>query len=76
MKELLEVLVKNLVSNVDAFEVEQEEDENNIILKLTVAKEDIGKIIGKNGKIIRNIRTIIKAGAFATEKRVSVEIVE
>ena len=76
MKELLEVLVKNLVNHVDQVEVEKEEDENNIILKLTVAKDDIGKIIGKNGKVIRSIRTIIKAGAFKTKKRVAVEIVE
>ena len=76
MKELLAVIIKNLVTDVDQIEIEQIEDENNILLKLTVSKDDIGKVIGKNGKIIRSIRAIIKAGAYDTKKRVSVEIVE
>lgn len=76
MKELLEVIVKNLATDQSEVNVSQVEDANNIVLKLKVSKNDIGKIIGKNGKIIRSIRTIIKAGAFNTKKRVTVEIVE
>ncbi|MCL1994969.1 MAG: KH domain-containing protein [Defluviitaleaceae bacterium] len=76
MKELLEVIIRNLASDQDEIKISQEEDNNNIILKLQVSKNDIGKIIGKNGKIIRSIRTIIKAGAFDTRKRVTVEILE
>lgn len=76
MKELLEVMVKNLVSKKDEVEILVDEYDNSITLNLKVAKEDIGKIIGKNGKVIRSIRTIVKAGAFNTRKRVAVEILE
>ena len=76
MKELLEVIVSNLVSYQNDISVVKEEDDNSIVLKLTVHKEDIGKIIGKNGKVIRSIRTVIKAGAYNTKKRIIVEIVE
>jgi len=76
LKELLEVMVKNLVANQKEVEIIQTEDDNTITLDLKVAKEDIGKIIGKNGKVIKSIRTIIKAGAFNTKKRVVVEIIE
>ena len=76
MKELLEVIVRNLVSDQEGVIIEQEEDDNSILLKLQISKEDIGKIIGKNGRVIRSIRTIIKAGAFNTKKRVTVEIIE
>ena len=76
MKELLDVMVRSLVSYQNDIEIENVEDDNNIILKLKVHKEDIGKIIGKNGKVIRSIRTVIKAGAYNTKKRVTVEIIE
>ena len=76
MKELLEVMVRNLVSIQEDVNVVKEEDDNSIVLKLSVNKEDIGKIIGKNGKVIRSIRTVVKAGAYNTKKRVVVEIME
>ena len=76
MKELLEVMVKNLVSHQGDVAIVKEEDDNSIVLKLSVNKEDIGKIIGKNGKVIRSIRTVVKAGAYNTKKRVVVEIIE
>ena len=76
MKELLEVIVRNLISSQSEITITQEEDENTITLKLKVDKEDIGKVIGKNGKVIRSIRTVVKAGAFNTKKRIAVEIVE
>jgi len=76
MKDLLEIMVKNLVTKKDEVIVLVNEDDNTINLNLQVAKEDIGKIIGKNGKIIRSIRTVVKAGAFNTKKRIIVEIME
>ena len=76
MKELLAVLVKSLVTYPNEINIVEEEDDNNIILKLAVHKTDIGKIIGKNGKVIRSIRTVVKAGAYETKKRIIVEIVE
>lgn len=76
MKELLETIVRNLVTHQKDVDIQKEENENNILLRLQVNKEDIGKIIGKNGRVIRSIRTVVKAGGFNTRKRITVEIVE
>ena len=76
MKELLATIVKNLVTHQDKIKITQEEDDNTIILNLEVAKDDIGKVIGKNGRVIKSIRTVIKAGGFDTKKRILVEIIE
>jgi len=76
MKEILDVMVRNLVTNTDEIKIIQTEDENTIKLELQVAKEDMGKIIGKSGKVIRSLRTVIKAAAVETKKRVLVELVE
>lgn len=74
MKELLEVIVKNLVDKQDEVQVVEKETENTLTLELKVASEDIGKVIGKNGKVARAIRTVIKAGSKDIKKRVVVEI--
>lgn len=74
MKELLEVIVKNLVDKQDEVQVIKKETEDTLTLELRVASEDIGKVIGKNGKIARAIRTVVKAGSKNTRKRVIVEI--
>ena len=76
MKDLLYTIVKNLVTDQEKIKITEEEDENTILLKLEVDREDIGKIIGKNGRVIKSIRTVIKAGGFNTKKRILVEIVE
>ena len=75
MKELVEFIAKSLVENPDAGIVKEVEEEQSIILKLTVAPEDMGKIIGKQGRIAKAIRTVIKAVAVKQNKRVIVEIV-
>lgn len=75
MKELVEFMAKSLVDNPDAVIVKEVEEEQSIILKLTVAPEDMGKIIGKQGRIAKAIRTVIKAVAVKQNKRVIVEIV-
>lgn len=75
MKELVEFIAKSLVENPDAVIVKEVEEEQSIILKLTVAPEDMGKIIGKQGRIAKAIRTVIKAVAVKQNKRVIVEIV-
>ena len=76
MKELLHTIVKHLVTHQDQIVVTQEEDDHAIALKLQVAPDDIGKIIGKNGRVIKSIRTVIKSGGFNTQKRIIVEIIE
>jgi len=75
MKELVEFIAKSLVDNPDSVVVKEVEQEQSIILKLTVAPEDMGKIIGKQGRIAKAIRTVIKAVAVKQNKRVIVEII-
>lgn len=77
MRELVEYIARNLVSNPEAVQVKErdEEDENITVLEVTVAPEDMGKIIGKQGRIAKAIRTLVKAGSLRSEKRYIVEIV-
>ena len=75
MKELVEFMAKSLVDNPDLVTVKEVEGEQSIILKLTVAPEDMGKIIGKQGRIAKAIRTVVKAVAVTQNKRVIVEII-
>jgi hypothetical protein len=76
MKELLTVIVKNLVEEPDSVEVTEESKDNIVSLKLKVAADDMGKVIGKQGRIAKAIRTVLKAAATHEEKRVVVEIVQ
>jgi len=75
MKELVEFMAKSLVDNPDSVIVKEVEEEQSTILKLTVAPEDMGKIIGKQGRIAKAIRTVVKAVAITQNKRVIVEII-
>lgn len=75
MKELLEILAKSLVSNPDAVEVKEVSGEQSITLELRVASEDMGKVIGKQGRIAKAIRTVVKAASIKENKRVVVEII-
>ena len=76
MKELLETIAKALVDNPDEVSVNEVEGEKSIILELKVAKDDMGKVIGKQGRIAKAIRTVMKAAAVKENKRVSVEILQ
>ncbi len=76
LKELLEYLAKALVDNPDDVRVVSTETETTVVLELNVAKEDIGKVIGKQGRIARALRTVIKASAVKNGKRAIVEIVD
>lgn len=75
-KELLEYVVKNLVNNKDVVEVEETNTEAKLVLRLKVAKEDMGRVIGKEGRIIRSIREIMNAYASKNKEKVAVEIEE
>ena len=75
MKELVEIIAKSLVDNPEEVHVNEVEKENVIVLELQVAKEDTGKVIGKQGKIAKAIRTVVKAAAIKDEKKVLVEII-
>ena len=74
MKDLVEFIVRSLVDNPDAVDVTEIEGERSIILELRVAPDDMGKVIGKQGKIAKAIRTITKATAAKEGKRVVIEI--
>ena len=76
MASLVEAIAKALVSKPDEVVVTTEGTEDNITVFLKVAKDDMGKIIGKQGRIAKAIRTVVKAAAIKQNKRVSVEIVE
>lgn len=75
MKELLEYLAKSLVDCPDDVQVQQIDGERTIVLELRVSPDDMGKIIGKQGRIAQAIRTVIKAAAVKEGKRVVVEII-
>lgn len=74
MKDLLEYIAKCLVDNPDQVSINETNGEKATVLELTVAAEDMGKVIGKQGKIAKSIRTITKAAAAKEGKRVVVEI--
>ena len=76
MKELLQYMAKNLVDNPDAVAVEEQTGEDGKVLELHVAEGDMGKVIGRQGRIAKEIRTIIKTVAQRTGEKVTVEIVE
>jgi uncharacterized protein len=76
MKELLETIARSLVDNPDEVSINEVEGERSIILELKVAKEDMGKVIGKQGRIAKAIRTVVKAAAVKDNKRVVVEIIQ
>ena len=74
MKELIEIIAKALVDNPEKVVVNEIEGEKSIIYELTVAPEDMGKVIGKQGRIAKAIRTVVKSAAVKTNKKVMVEI--
>lgn len=76
MGSLVEVIAKALVTKPDEVNVTEEMDGDTIVVKLRVADDDIGKIIGKSGRIAKAIRTVVRAAAIKQNVRVSVEIVE
>ena len=76
MKDLLEVIAKALVDAPSEVSVSEVEGEQSIILELKVAEEDMGKVIGKQGRIAKSIRTVMKAAANRENKRVIVEIIQ
>ena len=76
MKDLLLYMAKNLVDNPDAVSVNEMTEEDGLVLELRVAPEDMGKVIGRQGRIAKEIRTIIKTVAQRDGEKVTVEIVE
>ncbi len=76
MKELVEYIAKALVDYPEQVDVTQVEGERSVILELRVAPEDMGKVIGKQGRIAKALRTVVNAAAIKENKRVMVEIIQ
>ena len=74
MKELVEVIAKALVDNPDEVAVTESVKDDEIVLELTVSPSDMGKVIGKQGRIAKAIRSVVKAAASKEDKKVIVEI--
>ena len=75
MKELLTFVAKSLVDYPDDVSVVENGDDKTVVLELHVHKDDMGKVIGKQGRIAKSIRTVMKAAASKENKKVSVEII-
>jgi len=76
MKELLEYIVKNIVSKPDAVKIDEQKTADGVLLNLTVDKEDMGVVIGKEGRIIRAIRSLVRIKAIRDGVRVDLELLE
>ncbi|HEU5252558.1 MAG TPA: KH domain-containing protein [Solirubrobacterales bacterium] len=76
MTELLEFLVKALVEDPQAVVVEELEEDGDLVYEITVAEDDLGRVIGKGGRIANAIRTIAKAAAVRIDRRVIVDILD
>ena len=76
MVEIVEYLARRLVDDPDAVRVQQVERDGDTIIELHVAKDDVGKVIGRQGRLARALRTIVRASAARSERRVLLEIVE
>ena len=76
MKELVEVIAKSLVDCPDEVEVTEKESGKSLVIELKVAPSDMGKVIGKQGKIAKAIRTVIKAAASKEDKKIIVDILQ
>ena len=76
MKDVLELIILNLVEDKDAVEIKETDNEKSILLEVKVSKNDMGKVIGKQGRLAKSIRTVMKSIAGKEHKKVIVEFVE
>ena len=76
MRELVEFLARSLVEDPDAVSVEEVDENGDLVLEITVADDDLGRVIGRRGRIANALRTIAKAAATRSDRRVIVEILE
>ena len=75
MKDILETIIRNLVENKQAISINEIEGQTAVAYEVKVAEEDMGKVIGKQGKIAKSIRTIMKAVAAKEQKKVTIEFI-
>ncbi len=75
MKEIIESIILNLVDNKEAVEINELQGEKSIVYEVKVAESDMGKVIGKQGRLAKAIRTLVKAVATKGQKRVTIEFI-
>ena len=75
-KEIIETIILNLVDNKEAVEITEKQDEKSIVFEVKVANEDMGKVIGKQGRLAKSIRTVAKSVGAREHKKVSVEFID
>ncbi|MBE6094808.1 MAG: KH domain-containing protein [Schwartzia succinivorans] len=75
MKEIVEIIARSLVDHPESVVVEEKDEDRMTVFELHVAQEDMGKVIGKQGRIAKALRTVVKAAATRENKRVTVEII-
>ena len=75
MKDILEMIILNLVDDKEAVEIKEVNEEKSIVFEVKVADGDMGKVIGKQGRLAKSIRTVMKAVAMKEQKKVSVEFI-
>ena len=76
MKELVEIIARALVEHPDEVQVTEREDGKDLIVELRVAPSDMGKVIGRQGRIAKAIRSVVKAASSRMDKKVSVDILD
>lgn len=76
MKEILEVMIKNLVEEPNSVSIEEVSNEKETILKVKVSEKDMGRVIGKQGRMAKSIRTVMKAVAVKKNEKISIEFVD
>ena len=76
MKELVQYLAQSIVNQPDAVEVTETQDDNASVVELKVAKEDLGRIIGKQGRTANSLRTILNAAAARADRKIVLEIID
>ncbi len=75
MKEIIETIILNLVDNKEDVEINEVQGEKSIVYEIKVAESDMGKVIGKQGRLAKAIRTLVKAVATKEQKRVTIEFI-
>ena len=75
MKEIVEVIATSFVDHPESVEVSEKQDGDQLLLELRVAEDDMGKVIGRQGRIAKALRTVVKAAATRENKKVTVEII-
>lgn len=76
MKQVLETIIKNIIENQDAVSINEKEEADRITFEVKVAKEDMGRVIGRQGKVANSIRMVMKALGSKAKKKVMIEFME